>query len=135
MDDPVSKVLRTGQPEFVPEVSYAWMWAVATSQRHFELMRELELCSMIAVPIQVPGETLGVLTFCYSGSSGRRYCREDLWVAEDLARRVAMVVENARLYHDLQEAASRRKDEFLAMLGHELRNPLAPIRNACGSSA
>jgi signal transduction histidine kinase len=40
-----------------------------------------------------------------------------------------MVVENARLYHRLQ-AASHRKDEFLAMLGHELRNPLAPIRNA-----
>jgi signal transduction histidine kinase/ActR/RegA family two-component response regulator len=92
-------------------------------------MRELQLRSMIAVPLQVPGETLGVLTFCYSGSSGRRYCREDLWVAEDLARRAAMVVENARLYHELQ-AASRRKDEFLAMLGHELRNPLAPIRNA-----
>ena len=105
------------------------MWAVATSQRHFELMRELQLRSMIAVPLQVPGGTLGVLTFCYSGSSGRRYCREDLWVAEDLAHRAAMVVENARLYHELQ-AASRRKDEFLAMLGHELRNPLAPIRNA-----
>ena len=40
-----------------------------------------------------------------------------------------MVVENARLYHELQDA-SHRKDEFLAMLGHELRNPLAPIRNA-----
>ncbi len=127
--DPVSKVLRSGQPEFVPEVNDAWMWEVATSQRQFELMRDLQLRSLIAVPLQVRGGTLGVLTFCYSGSSGRRYCREDLWVVEDLAHRAAMVVENARLYHDLQ-AASRRKDEFLAMLGHELRNPLAPIRNA-----
>ena len=59
IDDPVSKVLRTGQPEFVPEVNDAWMWAVATSQRHFELMRELQLRSMIAVPLQVPGGTLG----------------------------------------------------------------------------
>ncbi len=129
IDDPVSKVLRTGQPEFVPEVNDAWMWGVATSQRHFEIMRELQLRSMIAVPLQVPGGTLGVLTFCYSERSGRRYCREDLWVAEDLAHRAALVVENARLYHELL-AASRRKDEFLAMLGHELRNPLVPIRNA-----
>ena len=78
----------------------------------------LELRSMIAVPLQVTGGTLGVLTFCYSASSGRRYCREDLWVAEDLAHRAALVVENARLYHELQDA-SRRKDEFIAMLGHE----------------
>ncbi len=125
----VSKVLRTGKPDFVPEVTDAWMWAAATSQRHFELMRDLELCSMIAVPLLVPGGALGVLTFCYSASSGRRYSQEDLWLAEDLAHRAALVVENARLYHELQDA-SRRKDEFLAMLGHELRNPLAPIRNA-----
>jgi signal transduction histidine kinase/ActR/RegA family two-component response regulator len=128
-EHPVSKVMRTGQPEFVPDVSDAWMSAIATSPRHLALMRGLELRSLIAVPLLVPGLTLGVLTFCYAASSGRRYCREDLWLAEDLAHRAAMVVENARLYDGLQ-AASHRKDEFLAMLGHELRNPLAPIRNA-----
>jgi signal transduction histidine kinase/CheY-like chemotaxis protein len=126
---PVSKVLRTGKPDFVPEVTDAWMWAAASSQRHFELMRDLELRSMIAVPLLVPGWTLGVLTFCFSENSGRRYSLEDLWLAEDLAHRAALVVENARLYQALEQA-SRRKDEFLAMLGHELRNPLAPIRNA-----
>ena len=70
-----------------------------------------------------------MLTFCYSASSGRHYRQEDLWLAEDLAHRAALVVENSRLYHELEDAA-HRKDEFLAMLGHELRNPLAPIRNA-----
>jgi signal transduction histidine kinase/ActR/RegA family two-component response regulator len=128
MNHPVSKVMRTGESEFVPEVNDAWMSAIAASPRHFELMRDLELRSLIAVPLLVPGLTLGVLTFCYAASSGRRYCREDLWLAEDLAHRAAMVVENSRVYHELQDA-SHRKDEFLAMLGHELRNPLAPIRN------
>src|SRR5207253_3119375 len=47
----------------------------------------------------------------------------------DLAHRAAIAIENAQLYGELKEAA-RRKDEFLAMLAHELRNPLAPIRNA-----
>jgi signal transduction histidine kinase/CheY-like chemotaxis protein len=126
---PVSKVLRTGKSEFVPEVTYAWMRAAATSQRHFEFMRDLELRSIIAVPLLVAGATLGVLTFCYLASSGRRYSLEDLWLAEALAHRAALVVENSRLYHELRDA-SRRKDEFLAMLGHELRGPLAPIRNA-----
>ena len=55
IDHPVSKVLRTGQSEFVPEVTDAWMRAAATSQRHFELMRDLELRSMIAVPLLVAG--------------------------------------------------------------------------------
>ena len=52
-----------------------------------------------------------MLTFCYSASSGRHYCQEDLWLSEDLAHRVALVVENARLYHALEDAA-RRKDEI-----------------------
>src|SRR5205823_5183219 len=46
-----------------------------------------------------------------------------------LARMASVALENARLYHDVREA-DRLKDEFLAMLGHELRNPLAPIRTA-----
>ena len=48
---------------------------------------------------------------------------------EDLAHRAAVAIENAQLYQALREA-DRRKDEFLATLAHELRNPLAPIRNA-----
>ena len=66
------------------------------------------------------------------------------WAAlEELASRAAIAFENARLYNTLQaeiaerfaaqtelQAANQRKDQFLAMLSHELRNPLAPIRNA-----
>ncbi len=50
-------------------------------------------------------------------------------LAGELAQRAAIALDNARLYHDIQEA-DRRKNEFLAMLAHELRNPLAPIRSA-----
>ena len=126
---PVSKVLRTGQSSLVAEVTEGWMRQASTSEKHFEFMRDLELRSLIAVPLIVGTGTLGVLTFCYAASSGRLYRQEDLWLAEDLAHRAALVVENSRLYRELQDAA-HRKDEFLAMLGHELRNPLAPIRSA-----
>jgi signal transduction histidine kinase len=71
---------------------------------------------------------LGVLTFI-TAESGRRYDAADLNLAQDLARRAAVAIENAKLYQALREA-DRRKDEFLALLGHELRNPLAPISNA-----
>jgi signal transduction histidine kinase/CheY-like chemotaxis protein len=105
------------------------MQAAATTAQHLQLMRDLGLTSMMAVPLIASERKLGTLTFCYSAASGRRYAQRELRLAEELARRTAMVVENAKLYHALQEA-DRRKDEFLAMLSHELRNPLAPILNA-----
>ena len=60
---------------------------------------------------------------------GRIYDASDLAAAEDLAHRAAVAIENAKLLAALRES-DRHKDEFLAILAHELRNPLAPIRNA-----
>jgi signal transduction histidine kinase/CheY-like chemotaxis protein len=82
----------------------------------------------MAVPLAARGRVLGALTFV-AAESGRRYGPADLALAEELGRRAGLAVDNARLYREAREA-DRRKDEFLAMLSHELRNPLAPIRNA-----
>jgi signal transduction histidine kinase/ActR/RegA family two-component response regulator len=71
---------------------------------------------------------LGALTFV-TAESGRTYDADDVRTAADLAHRTVIAIENASLVATLKEA-DRRKDEFLAMLAHELRNPLAPIRNA-----
>jgi signal transduction histidine kinase/CheY-like chemotaxis protein len=80
------------------------------------------------VPLAISGDCLGVLTFA-TAESGRRYTQADLALAMDLAHRAEVAIENSRLYQALKEA-DRRKDEFLATLAHELRNPLAPIRNS-----
>ncbi len=64
-----------------------------------------------------------------TAESGRVYDATDLAAAEDLAHRTVIAIENARLLSALKES-DRRKDEFLAILAHELRNPPAPIRNA-----
>jgi signal transduction histidine kinase/DNA-binding response OmpR family regulator len=82
----------------------------------------------LALPLLARGRTLGVLTLAL-GPSAREYGPADVALAEDLAGRAATALDNARLYRNIQEG-DRRKDEFLAMLAHELRNPLAPIRNA-----
>jgi signal transduction histidine kinase len=82
----------------------------------------------IVLPLRARGKNLGALALAL-GPSGRRFTATDWAVAEDFADRAAIALDNARLYQALQEA-DRRKDEFLSMLAHELRNPLAPIRNA-----
>jgi signal transduction histidine kinase len=83
--------------------------------------------SLICVPLIARGEVLGSITLARAAESGRRYEASDVAVAAILARRAAAAVENARLYERLREE-DRRKDEFLATLAHELRNPLAPVR-------
>jgi signal transduction histidine kinase/DNA-binding response OmpR family regulator len=90
--------------------------------------REQLLHSAILLPLQARGRTLGALTLG-QGGSGRRFSSADRVLAEDLAARAAIALDNARLYRNVQEA-DRHKNEFLSMLAHELRNPLAPISNA-----
>jgi signal transduction histidine kinase/DNA-binding response OmpR family regulator len=86
------------------------------------------LHSAILLPLQARGRTLGALIL-EQGNSGRRFSTADRGLADDLAGRAAIALDNARLYRNVQEA-DRHKNEFLSMLAHELRNPLAPIRNA-----
>ncbi len=128
-DDPhgILHVLRTGEPDLLEDIPDAVLAAVAHDDEHLRLLRVMGLRSHVIVPIRSQGRTLGVLTFI-TAESGRRYTPADLRVAQDIAHRAAVAVQNADLYQALQDA-DRKKDEFLATLAHELRNPLAPIRN------
>lgn len=121
------RVYRTGQAEMEQEISSEVLQVAAQDPEHFKMLTELGLKSYLSVPLSVRDRPFGVITFVAAESS-RRYTRADLDVAQDLAHRAAISIENGRLYRELQEA-DRRKDEFLAMLAHELRNPLAPIRS------
>ncbi len=121
-------VLRTGKPELVSDIPDELLVQNAKDERHLSLIRSLGLKSFISVPLVVSGNTLGVLTFA-TAESGRKYDEGDLALALELAQRAAVAIENTQLYQALRET-DRRKDEFLATLAHELRNPLAPVRNA-----
>jgi signal transduction histidine kinase/DNA-binding response OmpR family regulator len=85
------------------------------------------LRSVVILPLLARGMTLGALSLGLSAAGHRRVV--DLPLAEDFAGRSAIDLDNSRLYQSIQEA-DHRKNEFLSMLAHELRNPLAPIRNA-----
>ena len=87
-----------------------------------------KLASLAVLPLVARGRKLGALMLG-TGLSDRRFGPDTLALAEDLATRAAVSLDNCLLYAKIQEG-DQRKNEFLAMLAHELRNPLAPIRNA-----
>jgi signal transduction histidine kinase/DNA-binding response OmpR family regulator len=81
-----------------------------------------------AFPLVTRGQARGVLLLAM-GPSARHLAGHDLSLADNLAGRAASALDNCLLYEEIQ-AADRRKNEFLATLSHELRNPLAPLRSA-----
>jgi PAS domain S-box-containing protein len=124
----VMAILRSGRPEWSAAIPDSSLVDLTQDEEHLRILRELGLKSYIGAPLASRTKVLGALSFVMA-ESGRVYDADDLRAAEDLASRAAIAIENATLLAALKET-DRRKDEFLAMLAHELRNPLAPIRNA-----
>ncbi|MDO9065652.1 MAG: PAS domain S-box protein, partial [Chloroflexota bacterium] len=98
-----AQVLRTGQPELYPEASEALLAAIARDADQIELVRSLGVKSAMIVPLVTRGHTLGTITLVLSAESGRQYTEVDLALAEELARRAALAVDNARLYAEAQQ--------------------------------
>ena len=102
------QVIRTGRSELYTEISESQKEAGASDEAHFSLIRRIKATSGMVVPIPGRGQVLGAITFL-SAESGRRYNRVDLALAEDLARRAGLAIENAQLYRAAQEEISERK--------------------------
>jgi PAS domain S-box-containing protein len=128
LPEPAARVLESGHPLIIPDVSEKLLGAAPEDAERVQLIRALGIRSYLGAPLVARGHTLGAISFLTAGS-GRRYGAADLALAEELAARAAIAIDNARLYAEVQKAG-QAKDEFLAMLAHELRNPLAAIANA-----
>ncbi|MBI2203548.1 MAG: PAS domain S-box protein [Candidatus Rokubacteria bacterium] len=102
----VPQVLRTGQSEFLPEVSESLLERRTRDSEHLRLYRAIGVRSAIIAPLAARGRVLGALTLVY-GESQRRYDSADLALAEDLAHRAALAIDNARLHRETEKAEQR----------------------------
>ncbi|HEY2072210.1 MAG TPA: ATP-binding protein [Gaiellaceae bacterium] len=97
-------VIRTGEPELVPEITEQMIEAAVEDGLQRDLLRQLDLHSYMCVPLVGRDHTLGAITFV-SSEPGRAYGVADLRLADELARRAAAAIENARLYREAEQRA------------------------------
>jgi signal transduction histidine kinase/ActR/RegA family two-component response regulator len=127
--------LRDGKNLFAAQVTHEHLVATAQDDHHLAIMEGLGCTSSIVVALVARGMTVGAISMNLSDGN-REFTEQDYDLARALAGRAALAIDNARRFaaeraaRELAERADRAKEEFLAMLGHELRNPLAPIVTA-----
>lgn len=119
-DHPCAVACREGRP-VVLVLDEAAIERVAVSPEHARVIRRLGARTALWVPLIARGRTLGVMTFVER--AGRLEAGDARALAEELAGRVALALDNVRLYEQAQLAA-RRRDEVLGIVSHDLRNPL-----------
>ncbi|WP_437539923.1 GAF domain-containing sensor histidine kinase [Sorangium sp. So ce726] len=122
---PALRVLQSGEPLLIPETSDEALRSHCEDGRHERLLRELGICSLVIVPLVARGQTIGMLSVA-SSAPERRYGDADLALVQEVARRAAIAIDNARLYSAAQEAV-RMRDEFLTVATHELNTPLTSL--------
>lgn len=128
-DQPVAQVLRSGEPWFEPQLTDDHLRRLAPDRGKAEELRAMGLGSLMIVPMNAGGRTLGCLTLARRREI-RPFDAEDLDLARELALRAAHAVDNARLYRESQRAV-RAQEETINIVSHDLRNALnAALTNA-----
>ena len=129
---PLMQMIQTQTSVLVEDIEHSDLAQISRDKEHAAILNKLNFKSYMALPLIARGRLFGALTFARSDPE-RRYTQQDLSLAEELARRAALAIDNARLYEDaqrVQEAlrvALEAKDEFLGVMSHELRTPITAI--------
>jgi signal transduction histidine kinase len=126
---PTAEALRSGKTQVVDVVDDAFLRSVARDDTHLALLRRLAPTSLIIVPLSARGTVLGSLLLATTVDSDRRYTDRDVAIANEVGRRAALAVDHAILYRAAEQAA-RMREEMVAVVSHDLKNPLATIQMA-----
>jgi PAS domain S-box-containing protein len=103
-DHPVPRVIHTARSQFSPIMTEEFLRATCRNDEHYQVVRELGFQSYISVPLIARARTLGALTLV-STDPARRYGEQDLAVAEEIARRASVRIDNARLFEERNRVA------------------------------
>jgi signal transduction histidine kinase/FixJ family two-component response regulator len=122
---PLAPMFAAGEPVLLPDVPEALVDELAGGGRMRDLLGVIGPRSAMVVPLRAGDRHIGAITLVAS-ESGRRYGAEDLELATELGHRAGLALENARLFAQAQ-GALRARDEMLAVVAHDLRNPVSTI--------
>ncbi len=121
----IARVIRTGEPELLPEITDEFLAEVAQNPEQLEVLRAENFVSFIAVPLLARERTLGALALATSDSK-REFHASDVELALELGRLAGVAIDNARLYSEARDAVQLR-ERILAIVSHDLRGPLSTI--------
>jgi PAS domain S-box-containing protein len=122
---------ETKQSFLIEHVTFEQLESFAQGPEHLQALRGMSPTSLMGVPLLRHGRLLGVVAFI-SSTESRRYGQSDLRLAEALADRAAIAIENARLYR-ASVSAIQLRDQVLGVVAHDLRNPLSTILLQAGA--
>ncbi|MEG4036160.1 PAS domain S-box protein [Microcoleus sp. S36b_A4] len=117
-------VISSGKSELIAEVDEEILAAGAENAAELEILQSLNIGSHACVPLRARGRVMGSIT-CFTQKLGRRYSAEDMAMLEDLAYRVAIALDNARLYTEAQQALSQTSQSFAVIDALLEASPLA----------
>lgn len=104
------RVIRTGALEFLPEVTDALLVAGTRSEEQLADARAIGLISYLCVPLTARGRILGAITLATTADSGRHFTESDVSLAQELAARAALAVDNSRLYEEARQERAAAED-------------------------
>jgi PAS domain S-box-containing protein len=109
---PAASVVRGGQSEVAPSMTEEFLRNTTLDENHYRIVKQLEFTSYMCVPLTARGRTVGALTLVSAGS-GRSFGPSDLAIAEELGRRAALAIDNARLFSERDYVARALQSSLL----------------------